>query len=222
MTREKEIEKEKSVAELEEVYKKFLRLYERFAADRITISKQGETLGEIIDELKAEMELTTEFKAHVRKDVVETLNKAAVEVGIQIENSIQELITKELNDVIRSFKMTLNASREELSESVRIKDENIWYKWFAAIFGICLLTIIFLGFHLPRLYFTSKQVEIYEKGLLLNACWNKLSKKTQIFLKQLGRDDLAPQEGSIEWIKRQNPGMDDEEIQRKFDWQISK
>jgi transcriptional regulator len=80
---------EKSTTELEEAYRKFLRLYERLAADRLTISKQGETLGKIIDELKAEAALATEFKVHVRQDVVETLRKTAAEISSQIKNSIQ-------------------------------------------------------------------------------------------------------------------------------------
>jgi hypothetical protein len=74
---------ETNITELEEAYKKFLRLYERFAADRLTISKQGETLGKIIDELKAESLLATEFKVQVRKGILESVEKITRETDCQ-------------------------------------------------------------------------------------------------------------------------------------------
>lgn len=211
---------EKNTTELEEAYRKFLRLYERLAADRLTISKQGETLGKIIDELKAEAALATEFKVHVRQDVVETLKKTAIEIGSQIKSSIQEPITNELNDTIRNLKTALNTSREALSESTRTKNENILYKCLATVFGGCLVLIVILGaFYFPKLYFTSKQVGTYQDGVLLESFWHRLPKKEQIRLWKLGRGYLPPEENSMEWIKQHHPKLDDAAVQKKFDEQ---
>ena len=211
---------EKSTTELEEAYRKFLRLYERFAADRLTISKQGETLGKIIDELKAESSLATEFKVHVRQDVVETMKSTAVAISDQIKNSIQEPITNEVNDLIKKLKGAVNSSIETLHECAELKKEKTWWKVVTTIFGVCLLFVLFFcKFYLPNLYFTSKQLATYKDGIFLNLIWDKLSKKERIRLTAIGRGSLPPEENSIEWIRKQNPSISSIDVIKKFDEQ---
>lgn len=207
---------EKSVTELEEVYRKFLRLYERLAADRLTISKQGETLGKIIAELKAEAELATEFKVHVRQEVVETLRQTATEIGSHIKSSLQEPITNELHEVISSFKTAINLGSKALNESSRTKNENLWYKCIATVVGGCLITLVLLSKFLPHLYFTSSQVATYQDGVMLESFWQKLSKKEQLRLWKLGKGYLPAAENSTEWIKQHHPEWDENAIQKKF------
>jgi len=51
--------KDNKLLEMEETYRKFLRLYERFTADRLTVSKQGEALGKIMSSIFSAMRLKT-------------------------------------------------------------------------------------------------------------------------------------------------------------------
>lgn len=96
--------------ELEETYRKFIRLYERFMEDRLTVTKQGATLTKIIEELKAESSLATEFKMQVRQRIEESVENVLDEVDEQVKLSIQGAVTAEINKSIKDLKSVVDDS----------------------------------------------------------------------------------------------------------------
>jgi uncharacterized coiled-coil protein SlyX len=211
--------KEANITEIEEVYRKFLRLYERFAAERLIISKQGETLGKIMDELKAETGLATEFKTHIRKDVVETLKETAIEISSQIRNSIQEPTINEINNSSKELKKAVDNSIDELHSSTNMeKKAHLWT--LAALFGGALIALFILfKLYAPNAYFTSSQVATYKNGILLELFWDKLSKKEQAKLTAIANSKLPPEENSIKWIREHNPDISSLDVIKKFNAQ---
>jgi len=208
-----------NITELEETYKKFLRLYERFAAERLIIGKQGETLGKIIDELKAETELATEFKVRVRQDVAETLKKIAVEIGVQVKNSIQEPTINEINNSSKELKKAIDNSINELRSSTNTEKKAHW--WILVAFFIGGLASMFIAFKLwvPHTHFTSSQIATYKDGIFLELFWEKLSKQEQTKLTAIANGKLPPEENSIEWIRQHNPDISSLDVIKKFNAQ---
>jgi hypothetical protein len=214
-------ETETSITELEEAYRKFLRLYERFAADRLTISKQGEALDKIIEELKAESSLATEFKIQVREGILESVEKLVKEVDTQIKESIQKSITEELNKSLKDFKYAINNGTEILEDYVKDrKVRNIWVYCGVIFCGFILFftatTALKVRKYLPGTYLSSHQLSIYENGLMFDKIWNRVSKKERDRLTRIWLGTIPAEENSYEWIKDKNPKMNDEEIQKKF------
>lgn len=213
--------KEPNIAELEEAYRKFLRLYERFAADRLTISKQGETLGKIIEELKAESSLATEFKVQVREGIVESVEKLVKEIDAQIKDAVQDSITGELDKSLKKFKEVIDDSAQVLRDYARDKKiRNIWI--YCGVF-FCGFMFFFSAYtamqvrkYLPNTYLSSHQISTYESGVAFEKILNKISKKTRDRLTDIWIGKIPAEENSYEWIKDKNPKMDEQEIKRKF------
>ena len=212
---------ETNITELEEAYKKFLRLYERFAADRLTISKQGETLGKIIDELKAESLLATEFKVQVRKGILESVEKITRETDIQIRESIQKSITGELNKSLGEFKEVIDDGAQILRDYA--VDKKIRKTWIYCGVFFCSIICFFTTYtaaqvmrYLPNTYLNSHQISTYESGAAFEKILNRVSKKTRDHLTHIWMGKIPAEENSYEWIRDKNPHMNDEEIQKKF------
>ncbi|MEI7563638.1 MAG: hypothetical protein WCJ39_08660, partial [bacterium] len=129
-----------SAKEFEATYRKFLHLYERLAEDRVVANKQGETLGIIIEELKAESSLATEFKVQVRKGIRESVNKVMEEVDGLVKKSIQESVTKEINSSVKDFKSVIDNGAVILRDYTEDKkSRDIWI-----YFGVIFCGFIFL------------------------------------------------------------------------------
>jgi hypothetical protein len=211
-----------NITELEEAYKKFLRLYERFAAERLVISKQGETLGKIIDELKAESSFATEFKVQVREGIVESVKNILQEVDAQIKESIQESITGELNKSLKEFKEVIDDSTQILRDyAVDKKIRKIWI-YCGVLF--CSIICFFTTYtaaqvmrYLPNTYLSSSQISTYEDGIICNKILRRVSKKTRDYLMNIWSGEIAAEENSYEWIRNKNPNMNNEEIKKKFE-----
>lgn len=159
-------EEQNTAEKTEETYHKFLRLYERLTAETTTIGGQGEALGKIIEELKAESSLATEFKVQVRKGIMEAVTQVLNEVDGQVKKSIQEAVTKEISQSIRSFKAAVDNSKNVLDNySADKKSRDIWL-YFGVIF--CGLVFFFTAYtamvikkHTPQTFFTSQQIRTY-------------------------------------------------------------
>ena len=203
----------------EEVYRKFLRLYDRFATDSLIVNKQGEILGKIIAELKAESSLATELKIQIRQDIAETMKETAEEINEQIKRSVQDSVTVGIGDSIKEFKSAVKSSASVLHENVNKKEPSqLWSAitlFFCVTSFVCIVyTTAVVGRHLPDSYFTGDQVATYKDGIFMDRLWRKLSKKEQERLIAIERGDLPPEEKSFVWIAKQNPGMSNEEIRR--------
>jgi len=210
--------------DLEEIYRKFLRLYDRSAADRLTVNKQGEALGKIIEELKSEASLVVELKSCLRQDIAETMKETMDVINEQVKKSVRDSITAEVGSSVQEFKFVIDKSTAVLRKHTNEDDSWPWLTHFLVlIFVLTFLcvtyTTIMVRRHIPDSYFTSEQVSTYENGVFLDKLWGRLSKKEQVRLIEIGRGDLPPEEKSLAWIAKQNPGMSNEEIRKKFDEQ---
>ena len=210
--------------ELEEIYRKLVRLYERFSTDMLTIGKQGEVLGQIIEELKAESSLATEFKVQVREGIKESVDKAVEDVNTQIRDSVQQLVTKEVSEKIKEFKSFTDDATKLLTEYV--VDKKSRGIWVYLIVFFCGLILIFTGYTYMRINkctpdsrLTADQVSTYRHGVVCETMWNKLSKKTQDRLMLIEKGKLPPEESSYEWLENKYPKMSAKEIHKKFDEQ---
>ena len=212
------------VKDLEEAYRKFLRLYDRFAADRLIVNKQGEALGKIIDELKSESSMVVELKAYLRQDIAETMKETMEEINEQVKRSVQDSVTAGVGDSVEKFKSVIDKSAAVLHKRTNEDDSWPWLTAFAGLLFVltflCVTyTTIMVKRHMPDSYFSSEQVSTYENGVFLDRLWGRLSKKERVRLMAIGSGDLPPEEKSFAWIARQNPGMSSKEIRKKFDEQ---
>ena len=216
-------EQNKDAAEkTEETYRKFLRLYERLTAETTTIGRQGEALGKIIEELKAESSLATEFKVQVRKGIMEAVTQVLNEVDGQVKKSIQEAVTKEINQSIKSFKAAVDNSKNVLDNYLADKkSRDIWLYcgviFCGLVFFFTAYTAIVIKKHTPQTFFTSKQISTYSNGELWDTMWYKVSKKEQERILNLAMRRLPPEKGSFEWIRNQHPELSWREVNKKFE-----
>jgi len=212
------------ITELKESYHKFLRLYERFASDRLAINKQNEILQKTIDDLKAESSLAVELKAHLRQDIIETLKETMIDIDEQIKKSVQESVIDGVGNSIKEFKSVVNNSTNNLSENINNtankKEMSWWNKVILFSCGIMLVFIAYIAsmlhYYMPTTYFTSEQIEVYKNGVIFDRIWNKLSKKEQYKLIDIENGILPPEEKSIDWYKNKYPNISNEEIKNKF------
>lgn len=210
-----------NITEIEEAYKKFLRLYERFAAERLIISKQGETLVKIIEELKIESSLATEFKVQVREGILESVGEVVKEMNVRIKESIQQSVTEELNKSLIEFKNVIDNGTKILRDYAKDRKlRNIWIYcgvfFCGFIFLLTTYTTTKIWKYLPNTYLSASQIAVYEDGLVLKAISNKVSKKTWEYLIRVWLGTIPAEENSKVWIRDKNPSMSDEEIQKKF------
>ena len=210
--------------EVEEIYHKLLRLYERLAADRLIVVKQGEALYKIIDELKAESKLATEFKVHVRQDVVESIRNVVVEIKEQLKKIIHNTTSKEINDTVKELKSVTSNSIEVLKKYTEEKEkpDNGWVTYLIMGMGLCaflgiMYTTITVGRYMPNTYLSSEQIDDYRSGHLWNGLWNRISKKERERIVDLAIGKLPPEEWSIAWLKEKNPKLSGYEIKKKFE-----
>ena len=128
-------EQNKDTAEkIEETYRKLLRLYERLTAETTTIGGQGEALGKIIEELKAESSLATGFKIEVRRGIMESVDQVVGEVNNQIKNSIRELVTEEVSEKVKEFKSAMDEAAKLLIEYAVAKKMSKYWVYLAVLF----------------------------------------------------------------------------------------
>ena len=213
--------KEDTADKIEEIYRKLLRLYERFTAETTTIGKQGEALGGIIEELKAESSLATGFKVEVRKGIMESVDKTIEEVNSQIKISIRELVTEEVSGKVKELKSAIDVITKLLIEYAVAKKMSKYWVYLA---------VLFLGFNFylhcktylqvknnSNVHFSEEQLSTYRNGVTCGEFWNKLSKKTQDRLLSIKEEKLPPEENSYEWIKEKNPKLDPKGVKKKFD-----
>jgi hypothetical protein len=213
---------EKISQEAKETYNKLLHLYERFATETTIICKQGESLGKIIEELKAESSLATEFKIQVRKGITEHTKTILEEIDRLVEKSVQKSVTGEANKLLQELKETTNAVTEILQEyAVDKKIRNVWIYCgviFCALIAIsCLYTVTRVHNCSPYSYLTTDQISTYSSGRRCNTIWSRLSKKTQDWLLSIEKGKTQPEENSYDWIQERNPKLSAKEIKKKFD-----
>ena len=214
-----------SVNDLEETYRKFLRLYERFAADRLMVVKQGETLCKIMEELKAEADLATEFKVHVRQDVVETIKKATAEINEQLKTSIQNVVTSEFTSSLQELKVATDNSVTILKKYTEEKEEKSpWISYLMFFMGLTVFfAILYIAITVrkftPESYLTRDQLVTYSNGEYWEGVARRISKKEQDRLMDFYLGKTPPEKGSVEGIKRSNPNLSWSEIKKKFNEQ---
>lgn len=208
--------------ELEETYRKLVRLYERFSTDMLTIGKQGEALWQIIEELKAESKLATEFKVQVRNGIKESVGKGVEEVNSKIRSSVQELVTKEVSEKVKEFKKTIDDATKLLTEYAVEKSVRKYWMYLIVLF--CGLICYFSGYTYlrvnrcnPDAHFSDEQLVTYRNGVTCGYFWEKLSKKSQDRLLSLKEGSIPPEENSYVWIKNKNPKLSKKELSKKFD-----
>jgi len=211
-----------STKEFEATYRKFLHLYERLAADRVIANKQGETLGSIIEELKAESSLATEFKVEVRKGIKESVDKATKEVNNQIRSSIEELVTKEVSEKVKEFNKTINDATKLLTEYAVEKSMRKYWMYLIVLFSgmICYFagyTYMRVNNCNPDAHFSDEQLATYRNGVTCGYFWDKLSKKTQDRLLSIKEGKLPAEEKSYEWLKEKNPKLNERALRKKFE-----
>jgi len=213
-----------SAKEFEATYRKFLHLYERLAEDRVVANKQGETLGIIIEELKAESSLATEFKVQVRKGIRESVNKVMEEVDGLVKKSIQESVTKEINSSVKDFKSVIDNGAVILRDYTEDKKSRDIWIYFGVIF--CGFIFLFSAYtamkvyrYIPDSYLTGYQVETYSNGEYWNVLWRRMSKKDLGRITSLVMGSVPPEEGSYDWIKKENPKLSPAEVRKKYDEQ---
>lgn len=211
-----------SIKELKETYHKFLRLYEHFAADRSVVNKQGEALGKIIDEIKAESSLAMELKVRLRQDLVETMKEAMEEINDQVKKSVQETITDSVSEPIKEFRSIVDSSPAPDSTNEKWSTQ-LWniiiLSSLVAVVVCTVYTAIMICRYIPGSYFTSDQVSTYRSGVFLDRLWSKLSKKERTRLMALENGEIPPEEKSFAWYAKQNPGMSSEDIRKKVEEQ---
>jgi hypothetical protein len=206
----------------EETYRKFLRLYERFVEDRATVSKQGEALTKIIEELKAESTLATEFKMQVRQGITESVGKVLGEVNEQVKKSIQESVTAEINKSTKELKAVVDASTKVLDSYLKDKkSRDIWIYcgviFCGFIFMFTTYTAMVVRKYMPDTFFTSEQLRVYKYGTHFERILDKLSYKEQNRLIDISIGRIPPEENSVEGLRKIYPKMSNKERQKKFD-----
>jgi hypothetical protein len=209
-------------ADSEETYRKFLRLYERFVEDRATVSKQGEALTKIIEELKAESTLATEFKMQVRQGIINGVVKVLGEVNEQVKKSIQESVTAEVNKSTKELKAVVDNSIKVLDNYLKDKKtRDIWIYcgvfFCGFIFMFTTYTAMVVKKHMPDSFLTSEQLRIYKYGIHLERILDKLSDKEKNRLIDISIGRIPPEENSIEGLRKKYPKMSNEELNKKFD-----
>jgi hypothetical protein len=215
-------EKAEKAEKIDETYRKLLRLYERLTAETTTIGGQGEALGKIIEELKAESSLATEFKVEVRKGIKESVDKATKEVNNQIRSSIEELVTKEVSEKVKEFNKTINDATKLLTEYAVEKSMRKYWMYLLVLFSgmICYFagyTYMRVNNCNPDAHFSDEQLSTYRNGVTCGYFWDKLSKKTQDRLLSIKEGKLPAEEKSYEWIKDKNPKLDKKALHKKFE-----
>ncbi|CAL7962251.1 hypothetical protein GAMM_350010 [Gammaproteobacteria bacterium] len=206
----------------EETYRKFLRLYERFVEDRATVSKQGEALTKIIEELKAESTLATEFKMQVRQGITGSVGKVLGEVNEQVKKSIQESVTAEINKSTKELKAVVDDSTKVLDEYLKDKkSRDVWIYcgvfFCGFIFMFTTYTAMVVRKYMPDTFFTSEQLRVYRYGTHFERILDKLSYKEQNRLIDISIGRIPPEENSIEGLRKKYPKMSNKELQKKFD-----
>jgi hypothetical protein len=215
------VQEDKQIAD-EETYRKLLRLYERLTSETVTIGKKGEVLGKIIDELKAESSLATEFKVQVRKGIMDAVTKVLNEVDGQVKKAIQESVTGEINKAIKNFKTTIDNSKDVLDGY--LEDKKLRQGWIYCGVFFCGLIFLFTAYtarviknHTPQTFFTSEQIRTYRYGELWETMWDKISKKDQGRILDLAMKRGLPEKGSVDWIRNEYPGLSWKEVYKKFE-----
>lgn len=208
--------------DFEEIYRRFLRLHDRSAADRLTVNKQAEALGKIIEELKSEASLIVELKAHLRQDIAETVRETMEGMNEQVKQAVRDSITTGVGSLAKEFKSIADKSATVLRKHPTEDDSWSWWTAFLVLLFVLIFlcvtyTTVMVRRHMPDSYFTSEQISTYENGIFLDRLWGRISKKEQVRLMAIGSGDLPPEERSLAWIAKQNPGMSNKEVRKKFD-----
>ena len=219
-------EVKEEVKELGDTYRKFLRLYEKLVADRLIVVKQGETLCKIIDELKAETNLATEFKVHVRRDVVDTIRLAVAETNKRLKESIRETVAEEFNVSLEELKTETKNSIEVLKRYNEKTEEkpSYWSTYLIIFMGIMVFiatmyTAVKVRRYIPNSYLTRDQLEIYHNGMHWETLWRKISKDNRDRIVDLVVGKLPAEKGSIDWIEKNNPKLSWSEVKKRFNEQ---
>lgn len=207
--------------ELEETYRKFLRLYERFAEDRVTITKQGETLGKIIEELQAESSMATEFKHHVRSDLKEMIEDTVHNVFRSCCEELDRSVTCGVNSSIKKFQAAVEESTAVLEDYKNSKEINTWVICVGCFVFAIVLSVILVKWIMPMpiIPLTDSQFQTYESGQELEKFWSKIPKKEQQHLRDIGAGKIDPEVNSFEWIKQQHPTWSTKSIVEEFEEQ---
>jgi len=212
--------KQNEITKIEDVYRKLLHLYERLTSETVTISKQGEIIGKIIEELKAESRLATEFKVQVRSDLTKHINKAVGDTDKQISQAMATFINTGVANSVNDFERATKNGTKVLREYTDDADKRkIWTRGGVGFLGVLCCCVIYITFVLVKRIpndLVSYQFTTYQKGELFKTLLDKVPKQEYDELMKLAIGELPAKRGSIDWIKKHNPKMSDLAARLKF------
>ena len=207
--------------ELEEAYRKFLRLYERFAEDRLTVTKQGEALGKIIEQLQAESSMATEFKHHIRDGLKEIIDNATQNMKQHCSKEVTDAIAAEINNSIKELRAAIDKSVVILNDYETARPFGYWMFHLGALAAVLIFGMIFVKLLMPTplLPLTDTQFQTCMNGQKLESFWSKISKVRREYLLDIGAGKIDPEVNSLKWIQQQHPTWGVEEMAQEFNKQ---